>query len=601
MRGAEKGAGTPLRDFPPIRVEAVLRGGLPAYMGGDTRGNMRSMGSNRTDMLTPAQEAYCRERAKGATQRAAYRAAYPKAAKWKDGSVDREACVMEAKPKVYQRLRELQEAAARAATVTRAEIIDAQALLLRKGRAAVEQFSLADKDMAPAVKALADASDRLMDWLPEEQREEGAAFCRDFALLLSPPFLEAHRAIASGARGDFWFRGGRGSTKSTACSLELVKYIEEHPDQHGVVLMKRKADLRDAAYSQVVWAINALGLADAYDMPESTLRITRRATGQTIVFRGCDNANKIKSIKVRFGYIGIAWYEEADQFAGMAEIRKVNQSLTRGGADCVRLYSFNPPRSARCWANVEMERREAEGLPVYSSTYLDVPPDWLGPQFAADAEDLRAHDERAYRHEYLGEPVGIGTEVFDNVTFREVTDEEIAGFANMRWGQDFGWYPDPWALTGSEWQPGQRRLITFAEDGGNKLQPAEQADRVRAMLTWPDEEGGEPRYHHLRVLSDDADPTAIAAQRDGGVDARAAGKAKPGRMASYRFLQSVEWVIDPARCPNLAREVRAMEYETTPDGEVLNSIPDGDDHRIDAVRYAMMAEARSRAGYRRES
>lgn len=557
------------------------------------------MGSNRTDILTPAQEAYAQERAKGATQRAAYRAAYPKSVRWKDSAVDSAACRLEAVGKVSARLRELQAEAARAATVTRAEIIDAQALLLRKGRDAVERFSLADKDMAPAVRALADASDRLMDWLPEERGDEEAAFCRDFALLLAPPFLEAHRAIAAGGRGDYWMSGGRGSAKSSFCSLEVVKWVEEHPGQHAVVLMKRKADLRDAAYAQTVWAIRALGLEDAYDMPESTLRITRRATGQTIVFRGCDNANKIKSIKPKFGYVGVAWFEECDQFAGMAEVRKVNQSLTRGGADCVRLYSFNPPRSSRCWVNAEMERRRAAGLPVYESTYLDVPPEWLGPQFAADAEDLRESDERAYRHEYLGEPVGMGTEVFDNVVLREVPDEEIQGFDNMRWGQDFGWYPDPWALTGSEWQPGQRRLVTFAEDGGNKLQPADQADRVRAMLTWPDGDGGEPRYHHLRVLSDDADPTAIAAQRDAGIAAKAAGKASPGRMASYRFLQSVEWVIDPVRCPRLAAEVRAMEYETTADGEVLASIPDGNDHYIDATRYALMAEARSRAGYRR--
>lgn len=558
------------------------------------------MGSNRTDILTPAQERYCQERAKGATQRAAYRAAYPKSAKWKDSAVDPAACRLEAVGKVNARLRELQEAAARAATVTRTEIIDAQALLLRKGREAVERHSLADKDMAPAVKALADASDRLMDWLPEDAPAEGPGFCRDFALLLAPPFLAAHRAIAAGRSGDYWFRGGRGSTKSSFCSLETVKYIEEHPDQHAVVLMKRKAQLRDAAYAQTVWAINALGLADAYDMPESTLRITRRATGQTILFRGCDDANKAKSVTVKFGYVGIVWYEEADQFAGMAEIRKVNQSLTRGGADCVRLYSFNPPRSATCWANREMDRREAEGLPVYSSTYLDVPPEWLGPQFAADAEDLRAHDERAYRHEYLGEPVGLGTEVFDDVEFREVTDEEIASFGNLRWGQDFGWYPDPWALTGSEWRPAQRELVTFYEDSGCKLDPAAQAERVRAALTWPDGPDGEPAYHHLPVPSDDADPTAIAVQRDRGVNARAAGKGRPGRAASYRFLQSVHWVIDPARCPGLAEEVRAMEYEVTPAGEVLSTVPDGNDHRVDATRYAMMAEARRVSGYRKE-
>lgn len=549
--------------------------------------------------ITPAQERYCQERAKGATQRRAYLAAFPGSQKWKPETVDKRACELEAKRKVAGRLRELQKAAAAAAVVTRAEIVGAQAMLLRKGVEAVERHSLADRELAPAVKALADASDRLMAWLPEEEGEERPEFVRDFALLVAPPFLAAHRAIDAGHSGDYWFGGGRGSTKSSFCSLQVVKWLERHPDQHAVVLMKRKADLRDAAYAQTVWAIRALGLADAYDMPESTLRITRRATGQKIIFRGCDNASKIKSLKVPFGHVGITWFEEADQFAGMAEIRKVNQSLTRGGDDCVRLYSFNPPRSARCWINVEMERREAAGLPVFRSTYLDVPPEWLGGQFIEDAESLKAADERAYRHEYLGEPVGIGTEVFDNVTFRAITDDEVAQFERLRFGQDFGWYPDPWAVTGSEWRPGGRALLTFCEDGANKLPPDGQAERVRALLTW-DGGDGRPAYHHLPVLSDDADPTAIAVQRDHGVNARAAGKGKPGRMASYRFLQSLsEWVIDPERCPRLAAEVRALEYAQTPDGEVLNEIPDGNDHWVDATRYATMDEARRARGYRK--
>ena len=430
--------------------------------------------------ITPAQERYCQERAKGATQRRAYLAAFPGSQKWKPETVDKRACELEAKRKVAGRLRELQKAAAAAAVVTRAEIVGAQAMLLRKGVEAVERHSLADRELAPAVKALADASDRLMAWLPEEEGEERPEFVRDFALLVAPPFLAAHRAIDAGLSGDYWFGGGRGSTKSSFCSLQVVKWLERHPDQHAVVLMKRKADLRDAAYAQTVWAIRALGLADAYDMPESTLRITRRATGQKIIFRGCDNASKIKSLKVPFGHVGITWFEEADQFAGMAEIRKVNQSLTRGGDDCVRLYSFNPPRSARCWVNAEMERREAAGLPVFRSTYLDVPPEWLGGQFIEDAESLRAADERAYRHEYLGEPVGIGTEVFDNVTFRAITDDEVAQFERLRFGQDFGWYPDPWAITGSEWRPGGRALLTFCEDGANRPSAAGRCSRGTA-------------------------------------------------------------------------------------------------------------------------
>ncbi|EJW98489.1 protein containing Phage terminase large subunit domain protein, partial [gut metagenome] len=75
-----------------------------------------------------------------------------------------------------------------------------------------------------------------------------------------------------------------------------------------------------------VWAIEKMGLTDEYDLPESTLRIRKRSTGQLILFRGCDNPQKLKSIKVPFGEIGIVWIEEADQFSGMAEIRMVLQS-----------------------------------------------------------------------------------------------------------------------------------------------------------------------------------------------------------------------------------------------------------------------------------
>ena len=317
---------------------------------------MAGMGSSKRD-ITPAQERYCQERAKGATQRRAYLSAFPSSERWKPATVDNRAYELEKRREVSARLKELQKAAAAAAVVTRAEIVGAQAMLLRKGVAAVEAHSLADKDLAPAVKALADASDRLMAWLPEDEPEERPAFVRDFALLLGPRFLAPHRMIADGYRGDIWLAGGRGSCKSSFCSLEVVNHIERNPDQHAVVLMKRKADLRDAAYAQVVWAIRALGLEDQYDMPESTLRITKKATGQKIIFRGCDNANKIKSIKVPFGYVGCVWFEEADQFRGMAEVRKVTQSLTRGGESCVRLYSFNPPRSERCWVNAEIDRK----------------------------------------------------------------------------------------------------------------------------------------------------------------------------------------------------------------------------------------------------
>jgi len=41
------------------------------------------------------------------------------------------------------------------------------------------------------------------------------------------------------------------------------------------------------------------------------------------------------------------WYEEFDQFDGEDEIRKINQSLLRGGDDFRVFYTFNPAGTPR--------------------------------------------------------------------------------------------------------------------------------------------------------------------------------------------------------------------------------------------------------------
>ena len=554
-------------------------------------------------LANPRHELYCQRRVEGMTQRQAMLAAWPDRARWKPETVDKRACELEADGKVKGRIAALKRVAAEKATTTRAEVLAGMSETFEAGVRRVRGAGEGKPLDYAAVNAVTQLGKTLLDALPEEQPAERGEFTRDFALHIGRDFFRPHMLIARGLQTEFWCMGGRGSLKSSWASIELVNHIETHPTEHAAAIMKRKVSLRDAVYAQVVWAIHELGLDDEYEMPVSTLKIRRKSTGQLIFFAGCDDPHKSKGLKPPFGHIGFAWFEECDQFRGMAEIRTVLQSVARGGDRTVRVYTYNPPRTRDNWANREADRRRDAGEEVFDSCYTDAPPEWLGAQFIEDAEALREADEQAYRHEYLGEPVGYGGQVFDRVEFREVTDAEIATFERLRAGQDFGWFPDPWAFTLSEWQPGRHRVVTFAEDGGNRLQPTEQAARIRELLTWSDGTGpdGSPRapaYHRLRVLSDDAAPDHIQAQRDEGVRAEAAGKGGLRDM-SYRFLQSVTWVIDPARCPNLAREVREAEFELDPTtGEYSGDYPDGNDHWIDATRYALMDVVTRRGAYR---
>lgn len=527
--------------------------------------------------------------------------AWPSRQKWKPETVDTKACMLEAQDKIKSRIATLKRISAERAITTRANVLAGMSDTFTAGVDRIRQSQNKPLDYA-AVNAVTQIGKTLLDALPEEKREERNAFVRDFALILGKDYFRPHRLITEGAQTEFWVKGGRGSLKSSWASLELIRHIEENPQEHAAAIMKRKNQLRDAVYAQVVWAIQTLGLTNEYETPASTLKIRKKSTGQIIFFAGCDDPNKSKGLKAPFGHIGFVWFEECDQFKGMAEIRTMLQTVARGGDKTIRIYTYNPPRTRDNWANKEADRRQDKGEEVFDTSYLNAPPEWLGKQFFEDAEMLKRADEQAYLHEYMGEPVGFGGQIFDKVEFREITNEEIQSFERLHAGQDFGWFPDPWAFTMSEWQPGQHKILTFCELGGTKILPNKAAALIKDALTWEesDTHGSSPKqtYHHLRVLSDDASPDQIQAQKDEGINAQSAGKGRLRDM-SYRFLQSVTWVIDPKRCPNLAREVRGAEFEQDlHTGDYSGEYPDGNDHWIDATRYAFMDIVTKRGAYK---
>lgn len=134
--------------------------------------------------------------------------------------------------------------------------------------------------------------------------------------IIAPSFYETHKAIKTGAVDEVVEKGGRGGAKSSYLSIELVLQLLLHPDCHAAVFRKVGNTLRTSVYAQVCWAIAELGLSDRFRCTVSPMECIYLATGQKIMFFGLDDPGKVKSIKVPFGHIGIAWFEELDQYGG---------------------------------------------------------------------------------------------------------------------------------------------------------------------------------------------------------------------------------------------------------------------------------------------
>lgn len=402
--------------------------------------------------------------------------------------------------------------------------------------------------------------------------------------LIAPSFYEIHNDLKQFRHTHYWLKGGRGSTKSSFISLEVILGMMKDTQANAVVLRKVGQTLQGSVYEQLQWAVSVLGVEGYWVSKLSPLEMKYIADGREnkIVFRGADKPKKIKSTKFRKGYCKYIWYEEVDEFGGMEEIRTINQSLLRGGSDFVVFYSYNPPQSQSNWVNEEVLQKRNDRL-VHHSTYLTVPPEWLGEQFLIEAEHLKNVKPMAYQHEYMGEVTGTGGEVFTNLTLREITDSEISHFDHIARGIDWGYAADPFHYTVNHYDKTRRRLYIYYEIQMLKLSNRKAAELVKKENKWNDV-----------VICDSAEPKSIAEMYSYDLRVLKAKKGPDSVQYGIKWLQDLEEiVIDPKRCPNTAREFLEYELEKDANGNFKGHFPDKNNHSIDAVRYSREFDMRN--------
>lgn len=541
-------------------------------------------------MLTTPQEKYCQARARGLSQRQAYREAYPKSASWKDSSVDVNASKLEANAKVSQRLEELQEAAAKEAVASRAAVIDRMAALnAYSAKIAVEKArqGAIDKD---AVKAMVDTGTKLLGVLPDEhENSEGALRVYDFGRLLGRAFIDIHRDIAEHEHEEYWFEGGRGSLKSSTIAAEIVGGVTSVRGRNAICMRNRTNKLRTSVYAEIKKAAKRMGVADEFTWGKSPLQATHKPTGNVIYFFGADNVNPedspLKGLTPEDGYFAYVWFNEASQFPGYAYIRNVKQTVLRGGDEepTWTLIDYNPPISVNAWVNRESKQPQ-DGRIVHRSHWKDAPRNWLGEAFVAVAEALKKRNPKAYRHEYDGEAIGTGANVIDPeiIDVRTITDEERAALDNISHGVDAG-SVHPWVHMRVAYDVDEGTLWLLNEDTatGHDAHDTKTAPLLAERLEEFDEVDAD-------LWCDSAAKGMILYYQQQGLHARKAYKQGVNSPTErVRWLnRCTSIVIDPETCPMAAEQFPALEYVITPAGDITETLPKVDDDTIDAVGYA---------------
>ena len=400
--------------------------------------------------------------------------------------------------------------------------------------------------------------------------------------------------ILSHGHTHYVFPGGRGSTKSSFVGgIAIPLLIMTHPNIHAMCFRKIANTIQTSIFPQVEWGIYQLGVESLFKIPKTySTPITYLPTGQQIRFMGLDDPMKTKSLKLPFGYVGVTWFEELDQYAGENELRTVTQSTMRGGEEFWDFRTFNPPISKNNWANEYTEdcevHRQDDTL-VVRNTYLDVPEDWLGEQFIEEANFLKEINERAYIHEYLGQAIGTGGDVFPNAEDLDMEQMVTVGDREMpMWqtfdhiynGIDWGFALDPFRFVKMHFDRKKLDLYIFDEHTAYKERNENTFNDLyekRKLLKKTD-----------LVIADSAEPKSIADFKAYGAFIRPADKGPDSVRYGIHWLQGLSHIyIDKRRCPETFKEFTTYEFEQDRDGNFISAYPDENNHSIDAVRYGL--------------
>lgn len=224
-------------------------------------------------------------------------------------------------------------------------------------------------------------------------------------------------------------RGGRNSFKSSVIALQLVFmmlwYITRGQKANIVVVRKVANTLRDSVFLKIQWALEKFGLIDQFNMTVAPFKITHKTTGSTFYFYGQDDFAKLKSNDI--GNIIAVWYEEAAEFNSQEEFDQTNITFMRQQHPLAKMvyifWSYNPPRNNYHWINEWSDTLKGEpSYLVHESSYLNDELGFVTDQMLTDINRIKENDYDYYRYLYLGEPVGLGTNVYNMNLFKPLDE-----------------------------------------------------------------------------------------------------------------------------------------------------------------------------------
>lgn len=398
------------------------------------------------------------------------------------------------------------------------------------------------------------------------------------------------RDFVGGGYDEFWrfkgryrvVKGSRASKKSKTAALWFAIWLNKKGYEKANLIVFRKTyrTIKDSCFTDLKWALNRIGKLDDWTITLSPLEMTRKSTGQKILFRGLDDPLKVTSITVEQGVLCWAWLEEAYEVMKEDDFDILDESI-RGECPAPLFkqwtITFNP-WNEKIWLKKRFFDAEDPDILALTTNYMCN--EWL------DAADKRVFERMKETNPRRFQVAGLGNwGIVDGLVYEnwkeEAFDHTSAAFRaehpdlTSAFGLDFGYTNDPSALFCGLLDKQKKQLFVFDE----MYQKGMSNKRIAETVT-------EMGYAKERITADSAEPKSIDELNALRLRVKAAKKGKDSIQNGIQWIQDLEIIIHP-RCVNFLTEISNYTWDKDKFGTKLNRPIDDFNHLMDAMRYAL--------------
>lgn len=290
--------------------------------------------------------------------------------------------------------------------------------------------------------------------------------------------------------------------------------------------------------------------------------IINRITGSDFIFKGLHhNEQSVKSIEG----IDIAWVEEA-QTVSKDSIDILTPTVRKPGSKII--YTYN-----RLLEDDPVHQRLViEGRPnalIINVNYdIAIRHGMMPTVILQEIEDDKAKRPALYKHKWLGEPNSLEKKIYKDWLFID----DIPHEARLeRYGLDFGYTNDPTAL-----------IAIYKFNDGFILDEllystGLENPKIASYLI---------NLEKALVVADSSEPKSIAEIASHEVMIKGARKGSDSKLFGIQFVQN-QRISVTKRSSHLIQEYQKYFWQTDDNDRIINKPQDGNDHALDAVRYAM--------------